>query len=229
MKNIILFIFLLLVFIPVSKLLSQPIKQDSILFKTIEETNSFCHWQSYWKQISNDFNLNDFYLDSEQKLKYYPKAKFTFESIQERKELLLTFFSPNGLKAINPFSYDEVYIHDSVYVLGRDDYDAIELYDFTIDSAYYIFPLYMYGPRLNGIAWLNDSVFVIVGDVFKEMDSKEYVPLIYIFNIDLRIVRIYKGKTFLLTKEQISKMDYFSNDVELIFKYGKNLKIKKKF
>ena len=164
MKNIILFIFLLFTFIPLSKLFSQPIKQDSILFKTIEETNSFCHWQSYWKQVSNDFNLNDFFLDSEQNLKYYPKSKSSFESIQNRKELLLTFFSPNGLKAINPFSYYVVSIYDSVYVLERDDYNAIELYDFTNDSSYFIFPLYNYGPTLNGIAWLNDSVFVIVGN-----------------------------------------------------------------
>lgn len=226
MKNIILFSLLFFIIVPLPKLFSQPIKQDSILFKTIEETKSFCHWQNYWKQVSNDFSLNEFYLGSEQKLNYLPKSEFSFESIQERKKLLLTFFSPNGLKAINPFSYDEV-IYNSMYVLGKEDYNAIELYNFTNDSSYYIFPLYHYGPTLNGIAWLNDSVFVIVGEVFKEMDSKEYLPLICIFNTDLRKVRLYKGKSHLLTKEQIAEMDYFSNEVELIFKYGENLKSKK--
>lgn len=138
--------------------------------------------------------------------------------------MLLTFFSPNGMKAINPFSYYEVYIRDSVYVLGRDDYNAIELYDFTKDSSYFIFPLYNYGPILNGIAWLSDSLFIIVGAVFKEIDSKEYLPLIYIFNVDLLKVRTYKGRTFLLTNELINTMDFFINEPKLIFSYGRKLK-----
>ena len=222
--KIILTALLISFLIPTSKLISQQNYNDSVIFETIEETSAFYQWQYFWKQLWKDFSFNDFYLESEKDITPIPKRNISFKSLQANNELLLTFFSPNGMRAINPFSYYEVYIHDSIYVLGGDDYNAIELSDFAKDSSYYIFPLYNFGPTLNGIAWLSDSLFIIVGAVFKELYSKEYLPLIYIFNIDIQKVRTYKGKEFLLTEEIINKMNFFINEPKLIFSYGRKIK-----
>jgi hypothetical protein len=91
-------------------------------------------------------------------------------------------FSPDGKRALNGWAGAEIYKKEGQYRLGFDDSGHMRLYDSTIDTSYQVLFTGSYYPWIRGVAWLDDELFVGVGEIHDLKGPQDKIaPAVSIF------------------------------------------------
>lgn len=171
--------------------------RDSQVLDLLSERDAFLEWQNEWKQHhpSLDFTQFIFYVEKE----IEPKKLQKINRVSLDPFMII---SPKGEKAINFWAGVEIINEDSVYKPAFGTSKYIRVFDYLTNTSFQVLFTGNYGPWIRGAAWLDDNLFVAVGEVHDLSGSNDKIsPAVLTFDLDKMSIRIF-------THEYILASDY---------------------
>jgi len=179
-------------FVEISFLNAQSINSLKIL-DHLHQREAFLAWQKEWRQHLPNLNISEFKLRTQENFKLSNPEK-----INSSKLSPFIIINPSGNKALLGWT-PEIIKKENDYHLAWDDGSAIRLFDFSTDTSFQI----LYGKWIRGIAWLNEDLFVTVGE-FRDLkgENDRIVPEVSIFDLNSLKIHSFIGDFILIS-------DYF--------------------
>ena len=104
---------------------------------------------------------------------------------------------------MNPLAGSGVIEKNGNYYFAHGDSDELRLYDFTTNTSFRILFIGMYGPLIDGIAWLTDELLAAGGEHFDlSGETDKVAPAVMVFDLNKMTMRTLVGKF-------INTLDYF--------------------
>ncbi|MEX0721637.1 MAG: hypothetical protein WD059_13275 [Balneolaceae bacterium] len=187
MKAIYLFLIALFLIPPVYVSGQNENKSATQILNLLSERDAFLSWQIEWKQHHPNIELTKFLLHQELELELKRLQKIDSLSLHP-----FMIISPNGSKAINPWADVGIIKTDTGYLPGFDTSNHIRVFDYSTNISFQALFTGNYGPWIRGVAWLDDNLFVAVGEVNDLTGPNDKItPAVLIFDLNDQSIRIF--------------------------------------
>ena len=196
------------------------LEEDEVILRLLDRGNAFCSWRMNWENMMPKFSLEKFHIHSESVIRPRSEVKSSFANLQEAHHLPLISFSPDGRKAVDAFGNSEVFMKDGVYEIAFDDYKPILLYDLEQENVYELVSAGLYGPAVNGLAWMNDNLLVAVGAIWKLGDSDSVAAAVIILDLKEMKMRTLSGDFLQASYYYKNRTNTFAIEPTLMFKHS---------
>ncbi len=174
-------------------------REDLAILSLLKEHRGFLRWQSNWIALLPGFDLLKFQLASQERLQLAVLDSFQRFDMTKIDHPGHVAISPNGSRVV-AYGYAEY---------CEDDYCSIRLYDLQLHKVLELSAVQPPFRSMNGVAWLNDEIVVVVGVSPRPKDptaSDAVAPCVSIFDLRERTIHLFTGAS-VPAKQYLSRAD----------------------